>query len=132
MQAGAAGAAVVVDVVDGDLRHAELVEDALAASAVAVAVARHAHVDVVVVDARVQQRLDARLEAHLVVVDLPPRFDELGHAHAQHVARLLGSLLFAHGCGSCLVSNVERRVDEFYETPRCSGKLRNINAGRWI
>lgn len=81
-QPRAARAAVVVDVVDGDLRQPKLVEDALPARAVAVAVARDALLDVVVRDVRVQQRLDARLEPELRVVDLAAGLDELGHAHA--------------------------------------------------
>jgi len=89
VQAGRAGRAVVVDVVDGDLGHAELVEDALAAGAVAVAVAGHALVDVVVVDLRVEERLDTGLEAELSVVDLAAGLDELGHADAEDVAWLV-------------------------------------------
>lgn len=49
VQARGASRAVVVDIVDGDARHAELVEDALAAGGVAVAVAGDALVDGVVV-----------------------------------------------------------------------------------
>ena len=70
MQARAARRAVVVHVVDGDLRHAELVEDALAARRVAVAVACYALVHGVVVDVRVQEGFDAGFEAEFVVVDL--------------------------------------------------------------
>ncbi len=91
VQARRARRAVVVDVVDGDACHAELVEDALAASRVAVAVARHTLLDVVVVDLRVQQRLDARLEAELRVVDLAARLDEFGHADAEDVDRVGGA-----------------------------------------
>ena len=98
-QAGAAGGAVVVDVVDGDLGHAELVEDALAAGAVAVAVAGNALVDVVVVDLGVEQGLDAGLKAELRVVDLAAGLDELGHAHAGDVGGLL--LLGSHGVVGC-------------------------------
>lgn len=85
VQTGGAGGAVVVDVVDGDARHAELVEDALAAGAVAVAVAGDALVDVVVVDLRVEHGLDASFEAQFRIVDLSAGLDELGHAHAEDV-----------------------------------------------
>ena len=64
-----ASGAIVVDIVDGDLRHAELVKDALAASRVAIAVAGDALVNVVVVDLGVQEGFDARFEAELRVVD---------------------------------------------------------------
>lgn len=81
----AARRAVVIDVVDGYLRHAELVEYALAARAITVAVAGHALVDVVVVDLRVQQRLYTGLETQFCVVDFSSGFDELGHAYAEDV-----------------------------------------------
>lgn len=96
-QTCAAGRAVIVDVVDGDLGHAELVEDALAAGAVAVAVAGNALLDVVVADLGVKHGLDSGLEAELGVVDIAAGLDELGHAHAQDVDGLL--LLGGHGCG---------------------------------
>ena len=51
--------AVVVHIVDGDAGQAELVEDALATGAVAVAIAGDALVDVVVVDLRVNEGFDA-------------------------------------------------------------------------
>ena len=56
-----AGRAIIVDVVDGDARHAELVEDALAACGVAVAVAGDAEVDVIVVEVGVEESFDAGL-----------------------------------------------------------------------
>ena len=77
VQPRAAGGAVVVDVVHGDARHAELVEDALPARAVAVAVARHALVHVVVVDVCVEHGFHAGFEAELRVVDFTARLDEL-------------------------------------------------------
>ena len=49
IQARASGTAVVVDVVDGDPGHAELVENTLTAGAVAIAEACDALVDVIVV-----------------------------------------------------------------------------------
>ena len=69
MQAGGAGGAVVVDVVDGDGGHAELVEDALAAGGVAVAVACYAGFHGVIVDVGVEEGFDAGFEAEFVVVD---------------------------------------------------------------
>lgn len=85
VKTGASGRTVVVDVVDGDLGHAELIEDALAAGAVAVAVARDALVYIIVVDLRVEEGLDACFEAQFCVVDFAAGFDELGHAYAQDV-----------------------------------------------
>jgi hypothetical protein len=82
--------AVVVDVPDRDGRLAELVEDALAAGAIAIAVAGDAHVDVVVVDLRVQHGFDAGFEAELCVVDFAAWFDEFGHAYAEDVDRGFG------------------------------------------
>lgn len=84
-ETGAAGGAVVVDVVDGHLGHAELVEDALAAGRVAVAVAGDTLVDVVVVDLGVKHGLDTGLEAELSVVNIAAGLDELGHAHTEDV-----------------------------------------------
>ena len=77
VQTGGASGAVIVDVVDGDAGHAELVEDALAACRIAVAVACDALVDIVVVDVRIKHGLDTSLEAELRVVDLAARLDEL-------------------------------------------------------
>ncbi|KAI6768775.1 hypothetical protein HG531_010964 [Fusarium graminearum] len=85
VETGASSRAVVVDVVDGDLGHAELVEDALAAGAVTVAVTRDALVHIIVVDLRVEKGLDACFEAQFCVVNFAAGFDELGHAHAQDV-----------------------------------------------
>ena len=53
--------AVVVYIIDGDARHAELVEDALAACRVAVAVAGDAKVDVIIVEVCVEEGFDAGL-----------------------------------------------------------------------
>ena len=69
MQACRACGAVVVDIVDGDLRHAELVEDPLTAGRVAVAVAGDALIDIVVIDLGVQEGFDAGFEAEFGVVD---------------------------------------------------------------
>ena len=69
VQARGPRGAVVVDVVDGDGGHAELVEDALAAGGVAVAVAGYAGFDVVVVDGGVEEGFDAGFEAEFMVVD---------------------------------------------------------------
>ena len=64
-----AGGAIVVDIVDGDLRHAKLVEDALAAGRVAIAVAGDALFDIIVVDLGVEEGFDAGFEAEFGVVD---------------------------------------------------------------
>ena len=69
MQACRAGGAVVVDIVDWDLRHAKLIEDTLAAGRVAIAVAGDPLVDIVVVDLGVKEGFDAGFEAQLGVVD---------------------------------------------------------------
>lgn len=61
VQTCGAGGAVVVDVVDGYARHAELVEDALATCGVAVAVAGDALVDGVVVELGVEEGFDTGL-----------------------------------------------------------------------
>ncbi|KFY21090.1 hypothetical protein V491_03168, partial [Pseudogymnoascus sp. VKM F-3775] len=98
VEAGRAGGAVVVDVVDGDLGHAELVEDALAAGGVAVAVACDALVDIIVADLGVEHGLDSGLEAKLGVVNFSARLDELGHAYAEDVASLAGGGS-DHDCG---------------------------------
>lgn len=76
VQAGGAGGAVVVDVVDGDARHAELVEDALAACGVAVAVAGNALVDGVVVDLGVEEGFDAGLAMEESVLAGQERYEE--------------------------------------------------------
>lgn len=65
VEAGGASAAVVVDVVDGNAGHPKLVEDPLAAGAVAVAVAGHALIDVVVIDMCIKKGFDAGLVAEL-------------------------------------------------------------------
>src|SRR4051812_32939903 len=68
----------------------ELVEDALAAGAVAVGVAGDALLDVVVVDAGVDHGLDPGLEAHLGVVDQASRLDELCQPDADDVHVFFG------------------------------------------
>ena len=84
-EARRARAAVVVDVVDGDPREAELVEYALPAGGIAVAVACDALFDVVVVDLRIEERFDTGFVAELGVVDFSAWFDELGHSDAEDV-----------------------------------------------
>lgn len=87
--------AVVVDIVNGDLGHAELVEYALATGAIAVAVASDALIDIVVVDLGVKKGFDARFETELGVVDLASRLDELGQTYTQHIGRF--ERFLAHG-----------------------------------
>ncbi|KAB8670408.1 hypothetical protein FH972_026321 [Carpinus fangiana] len=96
-EAGGAGGAVVVYIVNGDASQAELVEDALAAGGVTVDIACNALLDVIVVDVGVEHGLDAGLVAKLCVVDLAAGLDELGHAHAEDVDGA-GSLLAHVGC----------------------------------
>ena len=73
VQARGPRAAVVVDIVDGDLGHAELVEDALAAGGVAVAVAGNGLIDIVVVELGVEEGFDAGFEAEFGVIDYGER-----------------------------------------------------------
>ena len=65
MQTRGASRAVVVNVVDRDLCHAELVEDSLSAGGVAIAVACNASVDVIVVRLSVYKSFDACLVTQL-------------------------------------------------------------------
>lgn len=77
--------AIVVDIVDWDLCHAELVENTLAACAVAVAVTRHALIHIIVVDLRIKHGLDAGFEPQFGVIDFASRFDELGQSDTKDV-----------------------------------------------
>ena len=63
VQTRRAGGAGVVGVVDRDPGHAELVENALAGGRVAVAVAGHAGIDLVVVDVCIEQGFGAGFKA---------------------------------------------------------------------
>ena len=87
MQTRRPSRAIVIYIVDGNLRHAELVEYSLAAGTVAVAVTGNALVNVIIVDLGVEERLDAGFEAEFGVVDLAAGFDEFGHTHAENVGR---------------------------------------------
>jgi hypothetical protein len=78
--------AVVVHVINGDLGHAELVEHALTAGGITVAVACYALLDIVVVDLCVQQGLNTGFETKFGVVYFSTGLDELGHANAEDVA----------------------------------------------
>lgn len=82
LQACRAGRASVIGVVDGNIRHAELIEDALAGRGVAVAVARHTGLDIIVGDVCVEQGLGAGLEAQFWVWPKLAWLDELREAHA--------------------------------------------------
>lgn len=105
--------AVVVDIDNGDLGHAKLVKDALAAGRVAVAVAGDALLDVVVGDVCVEEGLDACFEAELGVVDLAAGLDELGHAHAEDVD---GGFLFGShgGLVAMLIRIKAKKVEDKY------------------
>lgn len=85
MQPRGPSRAIVVDVIDRNLGHAELVEYPLAASAIAIAVACNSLVDIVIVDLGVQECFDTGFETELGVVDLAARFDELGQAYSNYV-----------------------------------------------
>jgi len=86
MQTSRASRTVVVNIVDWDLGHSELVEYSLSARRVAVAIACDALVNVVVTDLRIKHSLDTSFEAELGVVNLASWFDEFGHAYAEDVA----------------------------------------------
>ena len=64
-----AGGAIVVDIVDWDLRHAELIEDTLPTCRVAVAVAGDALVHIVVIDLGIEEGFDAGFEAEFGIID---------------------------------------------------------------
>ena len=81
-EACGAGGARVVHIVDRDLRHAELVEDSLATSRIAVAVACYTYLDVIIVDAGIEHCFAACLEAQFGVVHKVAWFDEAGEAIA--------------------------------------------------
>ena len=98
MQACGASRAVVIDVVDGNAGHAELVKHPLAAGTVAVTVACDTLLDVVIINTSVEEGFDAGFEAELGVIDLSAGFDELGHADTEDVGLEFGR--FAHGDGS--------------------------------
>ena len=85
MESGGSGRARVVRVVDRDAAHPELVEDALARRRVPVAVACDARLDVVVVDARVQEGFDPGFEAEFGIGAGLARLDEGGQADAEDV-----------------------------------------------
>lgn len=85
-QAGRTSRAVIVDVVDWDLGHAELIEDSLSAGGISVAVTCHTLVDIVVVDLGIKHGLNTRLEPEFGIINLASGLDELGHADAEDVA----------------------------------------------
>lgn len=69
MQTGRASRAIVVDIVDWDLRHAELVEYTLAAGAVAIAVAGDALFHIIVIYMSIHECFDAGFETEFCVLD---------------------------------------------------------------
>jgi hypothetical protein len=81
--ASRAGGAVVVDVVDGDAGEADLVDRALAARGIAIAVPDRDLLHLVVRDAGVLEGLGPRLPRHVRVVPIPrSRLLELRHPDA--------------------------------------------------
>ena len=122
-QTGRASRAVVVDIVNRDVGETELVEDALAASAVTVNVAGDTLVDIVVVDLCIEHSLNTGLVAELIVVYLAAGLDKLGHAHAQDVG--IANLLLDH-CVGFLDRIVNAGVMELVaksEIPAVKGRL---------
>ena len=69
MQARRARAAIVVDIVDGDLCHAKLIENALAAGGVAVTVTGDSLIDIIVVDLGIEKGFDTGFEAQFGIID---------------------------------------------------------------
>ena len=70
MQARRSRAAMVVHIVDWDLGHAELVENALAAGGVAITVAGNGLVYIVIVELGIEKGFDASFKAKFSVIDL--------------------------------------------------------------
>jgi hypothetical protein len=66
-----------------------LVEDALSASRVSVAITRNALINLVVVDVRVEHGLNTSFETKLRIIDLSTGLDELGHAYTKDIDGLL-------------------------------------------
>ena len=64
-----AGSTIVVDIIDGNLGHAELIEDALAIGGITVAVAGDALVNIVIVDLGIKESFDVGFEAKFSVLD---------------------------------------------------------------
>lgn len=63
-----------------------MVEDSLATSGVAVAVACNSLVDIVIINLRIEHGFDTSFEAKFGVVDFSSWLDEFGHAYAEDVA----------------------------------------------
>lgn len=103
-QASRPGGAIVVDVVNGNLCHAELVKDSLSAGGISVAVTCYSLVNIVVVDLGIKHSLDTCLKTKLRVVDFSPGLNELGHAYAKDVAWLAA---FDNHCGGWVVGEDE-------------------------
>jgi len=99
VQACRASRAVIINIIDWDLGHAELVEHSLPAGGVSVAIAGDSLVDIVVGDLGVQQSLNASFKAKFCVIDLSSRLDKFGHAHAEDVAWLIALDDHVGGCG---------------------------------
>jgi hypothetical protein len=88
-QASGTSRAVVVDVKDWYLGHAELIKDSLAAGGIAVTIAGNALVDIIVTDLGIEHSLHTSFKSQLSVINLSSRLDELGHAYAKDVAWLV-------------------------------------------
>jgi hypothetical protein len=88
-QASSTSGAVVVDIEDWYLGHAELIKDSLTAGGIAVTIASNALVDIIVIDLGIEHSLHTSFKSQLSVINLASRLDELGHAYAKDVAWLV-------------------------------------------
>lgn len=89
MKTSGTSRAVVIDIVYWDRGHAKLVEHSLSTGRVAITVAGHTLVNIVVVDLGIEQSLDSSFVAELCIVNLSSWLDELGHANPEDVAWLI-------------------------------------------
>lgn len=87
---------IIIHIIDGNLRHPKLIEDALPTSRVTIAVASNALFDIVVVDMRVKHGFYASFETKFCVINFATRFNEFGHAYAEDVDGF--ELFLAHFC----------------------------------
>ena len=117
---GGSRRAVVVHVVDRDAGETELVDGALPAGRLAVAVADHRLLDGVIGDTGILQGLGTGLRAHLRVVPFSSsRLLELRHAHADdeclpahvRIAPLLSPLRKSQVCHSLWVRRLREGID---------------------
>lgn len=124
---------VIVLIIYRNARHAELIEDALAARAVAVAVACDAHLDIVVRDVRVKEGFDAGLVAELGVFDFTAGFGEFRHTDAEDVGWRRGVFGWHGVCVVCTVYDSSAQViDAVVGRERCSFSADRLYQGRLL